>query len=163
MNTQMNTHELIHENGGVISCCGSESEGPGDTGRTSIHVTAPALPSRSFAEMVNLQELMERLDNDSELLREIFDLFCDEFPELHSHLRAAVQSGSLPCIQSKAHALKGMFANLSVTHAAAAAAEIEQMARMGDQSGLTVALARLDDEVSSLLPCVERFLTGLER
>lgn len=159
----MNTHEFIHENDGLISCCGPQREEPGDTQPTSIGVAAHALPSRSFDEMVNLRELMERLDNDSELLREIFDLFYDEVPILHSNLRAAAQSGSFPRIQSEAHALKGMFANLAVTHAAAAAAEIEQMARIGDPSGLTGALARLDLEVSSLLPCVERFLAETQQ
>ena len=156
----MNTHELTYKTGGPISCCGQEREEPGGAKLAFIKVTAPAVSPRSFGDMVNLPELMERIDHDRELLREVFELFCDEFPLLHSDLRAAVQSGSLPCIQSKAHALKGMFANLAVTHAAAVAAEIEQMARIGDPNGLTAALARLDDEVSSLLPCVEKFLAG---
>ena len=156
----MNTHELTYKSTGLISRCGQEREESAGGELTSINATAPSLSPRSFGDMVNLQELMERIDHDSELLREVFDLFCDEFPVLHSDLREAVQSGNLQCIQSKAHTLKGMFANLAITRAAAVAAEIEQMARIGDQGGLTAAFARLDDEVLSLLPCVKRFLAG---
>jgi HPt (histidine-containing phosphotransfer) domain-containing protein len=153
----MNTSELTNESGGMAVCCGRQKD---ELELTSVNGTTPRMSPRSFGEMVNLQELMERVDHDSELLREIFDLFCEEFPVLHSDLRQAILSGSLPCIQSKAHALKGMFANLAVTQAALVAAEIEQMARSGDRRGATVAFTRLDEEVLGLLPCVKRFLAG---
>ncbi len=157
---EMNTHALSYENGGSISSCGREEEQPTVAELASIDATAPPFSPRSFGDMVNLQELMERIDHDRELLREVFELFRDELPVLHSDLKVAARSGCLLRIQGKAHTLKGMFANLAVTQATAIAAEIEQMARIGDQCGLTDALASLDGEVSSLLPCVEGFLSG---
>jgi len=157
----MNTFEPTRENGTPISNYGSAKEHSATAEITSIDMAT--LSSRSFGEMVNLPELMERIDHDSELLREILDLFCHELPAIHSDLRTAIHSGVLSSTQSKAHTLKGMFANLAFTHATAVAAELEQMARSGDQGGLTDALATLDDEVSSLLPCVERFLAGTQR
>ncbi len=159
----MTTHTLSYEYGGPISSCEPHMEQPAGAELPSINVTPSPLSSRSFGEMVNLEELMERIDHDSGLLRELFELLRDELPVLHSDLNVAVQSGSLLRIQSKAHTLKGMFANLAVTQAATISAEIEQMARIGDQGGLTAALASLDDEVSSLLPCVEGFLSGTRR
>jgi hypothetical protein len=56
-----------------------------------------------------------------------------------------------------------MLANLAVTQGAAAAADIEQLARAGDTSGIASTLARFNEEMARLLPCVDAYLAGVNQ
>jgi HPt (histidine-containing phosphotransfer) domain-containing protein len=132
-----------------------------DDTSTSIR-SAPLSPSplRPFAELVNVEELLDRIDHDRELLREIFGLFQSELPGLMADLRSAVQKGNLERANIVAHTLKGMLANLAVTRGTAAAAAIEELARLGHTKELAPALASLEEEMAALLPSVSAYLAG---
>ena len=61
----------------------------------------------SLQTIVNLPELLARVDYDWELLQEIVDLFMAEFPRLHKQLDAAVSQTDLSQVEKLAHTLKG--------------------------------------------------------
>jgi two-component system, sensor histidine kinase and response regulator len=107
---------------------------------------------RSWQVAVNLDELLTRLENDHELLRELIGIFKTDFPPLLQSLQQSVGRGDMKGVETASHALKGMLSGLSVTQAAATASRLEQMGRVGTTLGLTEVLALLEKQVADLLP-----------
>jgi HPt (histidine-containing phosphotransfer) domain-containing protein len=105
--------------------------------------------------IVNVAELLARVDNDAELLRELIAIFKIEFPRHLCALREAIGQGNLKNVQRSGHTLRGMLSNLGATRAAAAAARLEQLGDSSDGNVLKSALALFETEVTGLLPELE--------
>ena len=116
----------------------------------------------SIEQYVNMPELLARVDNDSELLTELFALFQEDFPRLRDALHNAVHAGGPRQVEKAAHALKGMLANLSIKHGAVLAANVEAAARAGDDREIQQAMAAFDGEETGLLAAVGTFMAGGE-
>ncbi len=112
----------------------------------------------SEATSINLSELLARVDNDRELLRELLSIFKREFPDHLRALQNAVAGNDAVQAAGVSHTLKGMLANLAVTKAAASASRLERLARAGEISSLGDALAALEKEVQGLLPEMEGYV-----
>jgi HPt (histidine-containing phosphotransfer) domain-containing protein len=106
---------------------------------------------------VNLNELLTRVENDHELLRELVDIFKKDLPDLLQSLQKSVAREDMKNVEATSHALKGMLSGLSVTQAAATASRLEQMGREGRTSELTDALALLESELADLLPELDAY------
>ena len=113
-------------------------------------------------KLVDWSELMERVDGDRELLKELFELFRGEFPRMRDQLHAAVKQGDLAEIQRAAHTLKGMMVNLSLKQGATLAANIEAAARSGDRLEIIAAKEEFDREAARLVPALEIYVEGLK-
>jgi two-component system, sensor histidine kinase and response regulator len=107
---------------------------------------------------VNLQELLARVDNDRELLRDLLSIFSEEFPRYLLALQEAVAHEDTGQVAIVSHTLKGMLSNLAVTKAAASAGQLEQQARVGDPSSLKQAFAAFESDVRGLLPEMETYM-----
>jgi len=107
---------------------------------------------------VNLPELLERLEDDYELLCELVAAFERTFPPQLQALQAAVARADMSTVTTASHTLKGMLAGLSVTRAATAAQRLEQMGRDGLSPGLAEALKVLEHEVANLLPELQTYI-----
>ncbi len=112
----------------------------------------------SESPSVNVSELLARVDNDRELLRDLLSIFKHEFPALLASLQCAISAQDAPQVASVAHTLKGMLANLAVTRAAGAAAHLERLARSGEVPSFPDALLAFEREVQGLLPEMETYL-----
>ncbi len=110
------------------------------------------------AASVNLSELLARVDNDRELLRDLLSIFKREFPDHLTSLQNAVAGNDAVRAARISHTLKGMLANLAVTKAAASASRLERLARAGEISSLGDALATFEKEVAGLLPEMESYM-----
>ena len=98
------------------------------------------------------KELLERVEHDRELLRDLLMIFREEFPRQLLALREAVEAKDGNRIAVAAHTLKGMLLNLAATQAAATAARLEQMGRQGEASGLAEVFAVFESDARKLLP-----------
>jgi HPt (histidine-containing phosphotransfer) domain-containing protein len=98
----------------------------------------------TIASGVDMPELLARVEYDHELLREVLDIFMEEFPELCRQLRAVVQQGDLEQVRIMAHTLKGMLASMSFGGASACAMRIERLAAQETQLGLMEEVLRLE-------------------
>lgn len=116
----------------------------------------------SLEQYLNMPELLARVENDRELLAELFALFQGHFPRLRDALRGAVDSCDPSQAEKAAHTLKGMLANLSIKHGAALAANVEAAARAGDEREIQQALAAFDGEETGVLAAVDGFMAGGE-
>lgn len=92
--------------------------------------------------IIDLEELLDRTENDRELMRDLLTIFREEFPQRHQALRVAVESQNAAQVVMEAHALKGMLSNLAAVEAATAVAELEQLGRNNETSKLPESFSR---------------------
>jgi two-component system sensor histidine kinase/response regulator len=129
-----------------------------DAGLSSSPPAVGESPAAVDEQSFSFNELLERVDNDRELMRELLEIFKNDFPQNCEELVAAVHLGDLRRVQTIAHTLKGMFANLAAGRAATLAAHLEQLGKGTDASQLPAALAALQQEASALLPILDSCL-----
>ena len=115
------------------------------------------------AGAVNLPELLARVENDWELLREIAGIFREEFPRYTTALRVAIQGVDFEKAREAAHALKGMLANLAAGHASEAAGEMEQLAKGEQQTALADSFTKFELDTAGLLVELEGHMAGAEK
>ena len=112
----------------------------------------------------NQADLLERVDNDQELLRELLTIFKEDFPRTLHSLDAAVAAGDFKRSATLSHTLKGMLSNLGGIRAAEAAAKLESMAASSNgKESLVEALNVLQQEAASLLPELDAYIAGVLR
>jgi two-component system sensor histidine kinase/response regulator len=100
----------------------------------------------------DLAELLERVDNDRELLHDLLVIFKDEFPVHRQALREAAKGADMKSLATVGHTLKGMLSNMAASRAAAAAAKLESLGRAEDSAGVSDALGVFEREITELLP-----------
>ena len=109
----------------------------------------------SSLRKVDMEELLSRVDNDLELLRDLVAIFKQDFPRHLGTLRQGVAARDLKQVKIVSHTMKGMLLNLAVPRAANAAACLEQLAGSGDVDSLGQATAEFEREVDGLLSEME--------
>ncbi len=119
--------------------------------------------NRKTQHSLNLQELLARVENDWDLLRELGGIFREDFPKYEGKLRDSIAKKDLPRAAEAAHALKGMLANLSAVGAASAASDVEQAAKNAREVELTGALAKFEKETAGLLAELDGYLAGVHK
>jgi two-component system, sensor histidine kinase and response regulator len=113
-----------------------------------------------LGRFVDLPDLLARVEDDRDLLRELFVIFREELPGLHGALHAAIDMGDLSQAAKAAHTLKGMLANMSMKRGASIAADVEMAARSGHIPALKRTLASFDSEIAELSAAVCAFIHG---
>ena len=99
---------------------------------------------RGYEGVVDLPELLARVEHDVELLREVLAIFTSEFPMLRLELQDALERDDLRGVQETAHTLKGMLLSLSFGGASHCAMRIERMAALGTREGMPQELVLLE-------------------
>lgn len=93
---------------------------------------------------IDLDELLARVENDRELLRDLLSIFKEEFPQRHQALREAVADLDAPRVVLEAHSLRGMLANLAAGEAAEALAKLEHFGRNNETTKFRESLAHFE-------------------
>lgn len=100
----------------------------------------PAAPDTVFDRELALA----RVGGDEELLRELAQLFLQDYPRLMAELRQAWQRGNAKQVEEIAHGLKGSVANFGAKRAVEAAYRIEQLGRQARLEPVAEAVHSLD-------------------
>jgi HPt (histidine-containing phosphotransfer) domain-containing protein len=126
--------------------------------RTSVaqHVT----PRRTCA--IDYRGTLERFGFDTELFREMVELFRADAPPRLQRLEAAAQAGDINTATFEAHALKGMAASFDARRAVAAALTIELQGRTERRVPDFAAVAELRAAVQEVLAAFEVFAPPAE-
>lgn len=103
------------------------------------------------AEIFDLASLLERVENDWDLMSELIQLYLETAPKLVAEMESAAARRDAPTIERVAHALKGSLKNIGATSAARAAAALEERGRMGDLAAIDDLLVQLKTESVQLL------------
>jgi HPt (histidine-containing phosphotransfer) domain-containing protein len=92
---------------------------------------------------IDMVELLARVENDRELLNEIFDIYKTEFPQLFLLLTEALERSDMRELRIRAHTVKGMLESLTFQKASASAWAIERMAEGSLPDDIPAELERL--------------------
>jgi len=96
----------------------------------------------ALREVLDWDEVLDRMDGDEVVLREILALFGQDAPHMMRKLEEARASGDAQRVERAAHSLKGASATISARTVAPLAQRVEQLAREGR---LPEALDQMDD------------------
>ncbi|MEO8098132.1 MAG: Hpt domain-containing protein [Acidobacteriota bacterium] len=90
------------------------------------------MPTHLQLPLLDFELAMARVGGDTELLKELGELFMEEYPRILTELRAAYSKHDANGVERSAHGLKGSVANFGAQSAVDAAFRIEQMGRQGN-------------------------------
>jgi CheY-like chemotaxis protein/nitrogen-specific signal transduction histidine kinase len=113
--------------------------------------------SDEFSVEAQLKQLDEslalsRVGGDVELLKEVVELFLDDYPSTFEKIKGAVASRDATALEHHAHSLKGSVSTFGANRAFEAAFSLEKQGRSGDLTGALDGLLQLEQALEALRP-----------
>ena len=102
-------------------------------------------------DTLDLDEFMDRVQNDTELLFELLDIFVDDFHAKRQLLGEAVEKKDYEAVEHVAHFLKGSCGNISAKILWAVFRELEEKGRANDLEGAGKYLSDIDQGFEALV------------
>jgi two-component system, sensor histidine kinase and response regulator len=106
-------------------------------------------------DSVDVNQLLERIDDDRALLEELVQLFKSDYPRGLAAVNSAIQAQSANELQLAGHSLKGVLSNLSASKAAALAADLEIQGKSNDLSQSKGTFEQLGREIEKVMSALE--------
>jgi PAS domain S-box-containing protein len=122
---------------------------------------APSAVAAAVVEPPPIEDpaaVLEAVDGDGELLRELVGLFHEDGSLLRNELRAALAEGDAGRLGRAAHKLAGAVSNFHAGPTLRKARKVEELARVGDLSGVPAELADLECALEALHPALDAFV-----
>ena len=107
-------------------------------------------PSSAAQSILDYPLALSRVGGDKELLKELGDLFLEEYPQLLAEIHDAHKQGAAAQLGRVAHSLKGSVANFGAKDAVELAAQLEQCGAKGNLAAVDEMLHALDLVLLSL-------------
>ncbi|HEY2646734.1 MAG TPA: ATP-binding protein [Candidatus Acidoferrales bacterium] len=123
----------------------------------SVGRDAEQSPSRAQDPVFDQGAVLDSLDGDIDLLREIVGISITQFAKEMGNLREGVSKQDPRTIERAGHALKGTAANLLARGVMDAAGKLEQIGRDGSVEGSIEALVTLEEELGKLQTALGEF------
>ena len=105
--------------------------------------------------VLDVQGALDRIAGDESLLGELSEIFLKDAPPILSELHSALEAHNSACAERKAHALKGIAANVGGVRVERAALAVEDAARSNQMELAGIAANALTVEMQRLI-CVLR-------
>ena len=86
-------------------------------------------------DIIDLKDAMERVQDDKELLLELFDIFTEDFTGKYAAIQEAYRKGDCAAFQMISHGLKGATGNISASRMHANCIALDLMGKNCDVSG----------------------------
>ena len=109
-----------------------------------------------MSEIIDLKDAMERVQDDKELLLELFDIFAEDFPPKRDKIWAAFEKGDCAGFQMVAHGFKGATGNISARRMHETCIQLDQIAKTCNIAGSKSLLEALDQQFSELKVEIDR-------
>src|SRR5207244_5442871 len=103
-------------------------------------------------QVFDADDLVIRLGNDSQLIRELVDLFLSSYPGRLEELKQSVAEGDARRTEFLAHSLKSSVGNFSAWAAFHAAERLEVLAKNSEMESATAACVELEQAIERLKP-----------
>lgn len=108
--------------------------------------------------MLDAEELLEEVDNDREMLAQMFQIFESDAEERVSRIRAAIDAGDATTLMEEAHALKGGIGNFFADVPFETAYRLETMGKEGDMSDAARVCAELEGQLEVLKSAIRKLI-----
>jgi HPt (histidine-containing phosphotransfer) domain-containing protein len=139
---------------------GARPAGPEAPASAAPAFLANAAANAGAEEALDRDELLDRVGGDLGLLKELVEMFLDNWPGKVAELRQALAGGDAPGVNRIAHTLKGMLAQFGARGAAGAAARLERLGGEGDLGPAEAACAALEAALRRLGPALAQVVEG---
>lgn len=96
------------------------------------------------------RDLLERVDGDEELLREVLLIYLEDTPLVLENLKQGIDANSPEAVANAAHTLKGSSANIAAERLRYRAWQLEQKAKEGDLDGASAFYDMLEGDFHAL-------------
>jgi len=113
--------------------------------------------TKSDHPVFDTEAVLDSLDGDSELLREVAGIFLTQVPIHMEKIRRSISEPDPKLLERAAHALKGSAANLLAHGVVAAASKLEEIGNAGSLAGAKELLASLEEELGKLSSALTEF------
>lgn len=100
-------------------------------------------------DVLDLAEFKDRVQDDTELLLELLDIYTADFKEKRPKIEEAVKAGNADEVRSLAHSLKGASGNISAKSLRETFLELENKGKSGDLTGADALLQEIDQKFAA--------------
>jgi HPt (histidine-containing phosphotransfer) domain-containing protein len=107
------------------------------------------------SNIINKAELLERVDNDFELLQELLSVFVEDIPQQLKELEESINDSDCERIRALIHRLKGAVGNLAAEDAYELAAKMEMHASQGEISSVQYFYPNLKKQILLVIDALE--------
>ncbi len=97
-----------------------------------------------MSQVIDLKDVLERVQDDKELLLELFDIFTEDFAGKRELFWTAFKKHDVVGFQMIAHGLKGATGNISAAQMHENCVDLDRMGKDGDINNAGPALELLD-------------------
>jgi len=104
-----------------------------------------------FSEIIDLKEAMTRLDDDYELLEEIWDVFLEDAPNQINILEKSIREKDFMTVAHQSHSLKGAAANIGAVGTADLAGRLQRFAERKKMEDVEKIYGTLKKEMEKLI------------
>jgi CheY-like chemotaxis protein len=102
------------------------------------------------SEILDQVELLARVQGDTQLIKELFDLFKADCPRMIDEIRKALAARDCKALELAAHSLKGVLGSFAAKPALETALKLERLARAGEWDGAEATFQDLEPQVERL-------------
>jgi len=95
-------------------------------------------------EIIDLKDVLERVQDDKELLDELFDIYQEDFVAKRKALGDAIAAHDIVKIKEVAHSMKGSSGNISAKSLYASCLKLELLAKEGKTDGMQEIAVTID-------------------
>jgi CheY-like chemotaxis protein len=120
--------------------------------KSAVKAEAAEAQANHSGSRVDAAKLLDRVEGDRALLKEIVNLFLEDTPKLLNELRSAIDESDTRKIERAAHTLKGALGNFGVARAVELARDMEKAGRSGELGDLKGPFAELEREITQIIP-----------
>lgn len=110
-------------------------------------------------EVLDLEDVMERVQDDMELLLELLDIFHNDFLEKRKKITRLVKEGDCEHLRDLAHSLKGAAGNISAKSLFASFLKLEKMAEEKKLVNIDELLSLIDRQFQDLSAAAKELKT----
>lgn len=105
---------------------------------------------------INLEDVLARVQDDKDLLLELFDIFVEFYPEKRQVLEEVMAKNDFVQIKDIIHSIKGASGNIAAEDMHKTCIKIEGLALKNDMTGIRKHCQMLDDQFFQVKKFIER-------
>ena len=105
-------------------------------------------------DIIDMEDVMERVQDDRELLMELLDIFQNDYIVKRKLFAQHLADKDAEQLRDVAHSLKGAAGNISATQMFATCMKIEKMADENTLAGMEELFKALDKQFEDLQSCI---------
>ena len=105
--------------------------------------------------ILDLKDVLERVQDDWELLMELLDIFAEDYAEKRETLHGRLEENNSEEVRNIAHSIKGAAGNISARAIHATCERIEKFAEEGNLAPVKGLLGPLDKQFGDLQACIQ--------